>query len=216
MKRHARSFDGVCLDMTNVNTYLREKCKGITCEVKTVKLLNDCYHSGLLQKDYGKDMDCTLTSITDLLMMKFQGIFEDTNAAYKEVEAVASAYGYNGDKTGTNPLTINSIMKQISLNHKIPCKTKAKYVKELPFIGWNKDDIIKNIQCGVPVILNIFKDGRKYYDNHTILVVGYCTYIVGDEEITMLLVHDNWHKNICLVDYDLLCISSINYLFDFL
>ena len=69
MKRHARSFDGVCLDMSNVSAYLREKCKGVTCEVKTTELVTG--HYGLLQKDYGKDMDCTLTSITDLLMIKF-------------------------------------------------------------------------------------------------------------------------------------------------
>lgn len=202
-------FKGKCLDVSNVQNYLKEKYKANTCVLSGANFATG--KSGLLQRDYGKENDCTITTITDLLRIKFYDTV-DPSIVYNVVEKKAQAFGYTGEKIGTNPLTINSIMKEISKNLLLPCRTKSKYVKGLPIVGWNKKDIIKSIDLGNPVILNIFRDGRQYYDSHSILVVGYSTYLVDDKEVFMLLVHDNWHKDVCIVDYDLLFISSINYL----
>lgn len=71
-----------------------------------------------------------------------------------------------------------------------------------------------------PIMISIFKDGRKYYESHTITIVGYDTFEDRDNnEITMLLVFDNWHKTIYYLDYEVLnpiceiCYQKLQYFF---
>jgi hypothetical protein len=62
--------------------------------------------------------------------------------------------------------------------------------------------------------LNIHNDGRDYYKNHSVVVVGFVTYqIDGGKQIHMIAVYDNWTNSIGYVDYQKLSkISSVNYL----
>ena len=63
------------------------------------------------------------------------------------------------------------------------------------------------------MILSINKDGRDYYNNHSITIIGYLIYQVDNAFEPMLLVYDNWNTQACVVDYKALSmISSINYM----
>ena len=77
-------------------------------------------------------------------------------------------------------------------------------------IGFNWDFIKGNLDYNdTPIILNLWKDGRNYYYNHTVLIIGYAE----SENKKMLVVYDNWFKYICYIDYDKLSIiCSIQYI----
>ena len=63
----------------------------------------------------------------------------------------------------------------------------------------------------------MFNDGRNYYKNHSIVILGYETFRLKADDgkiknVDMLIIYDNWSKNIGYVDYDLVSeISCINY-----
>ena len=60
----------------------------------------------------------------------------------------------------------------------------------------------------------MYSDGRNYYSNHSVLIVGYREYPLNNSKkaIRFLIVQDNWNKNVSFIDYDKLSIvSSINY-----
>ena len=114
---------------------------------------------GLLQKNYGKRLDCTLTSLACIFGEQY----------YSDIEGIALKYLYNGDKWGTNPLAVKAIMRE--------------------FIRW--------------------RDGRGYYKDHSVTIIGAEEY----EQGRFLLVLDNWHETVSLIDYDKLwIISSINWI----
>ena len=54
----------------------------------------------LLQRNYGEELDCTITSMACIFGEKYYG----------QIEAIARRYGYDGEKRGTNPLTVRRIM----------------------------------------------------------------------------------------------------------
>jgi len=61
----------------------------------------------------------------------------------------------------------------------------------------------------IPLVLNLWKDGRGYYKDHSVVIIGAEEY----EKARFLLVLDNWHETVSLIDFDKLCIiSSINYI----
>lgn len=150
----------------------------------------------LLQSNYGGDMDCTLTSITTILN---DG---DPNALYTRVEKVAKKYFYNENR-GTNPLFIKCILDKLTGK-----KTSRGYLKN---IGYNWSKIKKNIGAKKPMILSMNNDGRNYYKNHSVTIVGYAEY--NDGNVKMLIVYDNWYRSESYIDFNKLsCISSINYI----
>lgn len=149
------------------------------------------YGKALVQADYGKDLDCTITSLAYV----FGGAEK-----YDEVERIATQYGYNGDKTGTCPLVIKKIMKRMGAKN-----PKSAYGKG---IGWSFETIVKIVDKGTPILLNMWDDGRHWYHDHTVTVIGYEEY----KNARFLVVYDNWVAAPSMIDYDKLSIiSSINW-----
>ena len=62
-------------------------------------------------------------------------------------------------------------------------------------------------------MLSMYKDGRDFYNDHSITVIGYGEYKVDSKHAAhMLKVYDNWYKEMCYDDYDLIHLfSSIHY-----
>lgn len=151
---------------------------------------------GLLQKNYGKRLDCTLTSLACIFGERYYG----------DIEKIAEKYGYNGDKWGTNPLAVKAITKEFTRRWDIPGRAKSAYGKG---VGWTWAFIKAIVSRDIPLVLNLWKDGRGYYKDHSVTIIGAEEY----EKARFLLVLDNWHETVSLIDYDKLwIISSINWI----
>lgn len=149
----------------------------------------------LLQKNYGLKNDCTLTSLAFLYGAN----------RYPQIEQIALRYGYNGDTCGTNPLMIKAIMRSCNKQFGVSGICYVKYGKG---IGYSYETVKALISCGTRFLLNLLDDGRKYYHNHTVTVIGYEEYERG----RFLLVYDNWNSSVSHIDYDKLSfISSVNW-----
>lgn len=158
----------------------------------------DCCNLGgqaLLQRDYGQAQDCTLTCLAFLFGEKF----------YPDIERIALAMGYDGEKRGTNPLTVRTIMQRVMRLAGVAGSAKSAYGKG---VGWTWGRVKQLLQGGHYLILNLWRDGRGYYGNHSVTVVGYAEYRAN----RFLLVYDNWSRGVSYIDYDKLSvISSINW-----
>ena len=149
----------------------------------------------LLQNDYGEANDCTLTSICYIFGAD----------KYDLVETIARKYGYRGE-VGTNPLFVKRIILGVAKKLGIKMTVYACYGKN---ICWCYETVKRNIDSGNILLLNLWDDGRKYYHNHTVVIVGYAEYEGGK----FLLINDNWSKVTSYIDYNKLSvISSINYI----
>lgn len=149
----------------------------------------------LLQKNYGEDYDCTLTSLA--------AIFGEEH--YALIEEYAKDYGYDGKKRGTSPFKVASIMQRVMEALGIEGEAHSRYGKG---VGFNLRLIKKLLGRGHRVVLNIHSDGRGYYRNHSVLVVG----LACCDFHRLLAVYDNWNEGVSYVDYDKMCvISSINW-----
>lgn len=187
-------LNGYRLADNNLSVYL-DKNYGTVRNPGMVKRISG--YTPLLQADYGKDYDCSLTCITAMLM---EG---DPKSTYDKVEEVAKKYFYNGDRGGTIPFFIKAIIDKVA-----GVNSKRGYGKG---IGYNWEKIRTLIHQNKPIILSIASDGRNYYKNHSVTIVGYNQYNNG--KIRLLAVYDNWHKEISYIDYNRLSvISSINYI----
>lgn len=156
-----------------------------------------------LQNDYGKNNDCTLTSIASILHYYGYG---EMDFLYPKVEEIAEAHMYNGDTYGTLPIFISKIFSEAA-GH----KARSKYFKN---IGFNFNLIKNLIDRDKPIILNLHDDGVGKYKDHSVTVFGYTIHqIDGGKNIFTLLIYDNWSKEIRWVIYNKLSmISSITYL----
>ena len=151
---------------------------------------------GLLQKNYGKRLDCTLTSLACIFGERYYG----------DIEKIAEKYGYNGDKWGTNPLAVKAIMREFMRRWGVPGKVKSAYGKG---VGWTWHAVKDIVSRNIPAVLNLWDDGRGYYHDHSVVLMGVEAY----QRAKFLMVLDNWHETVSLIDYDKLCIiSSINYI----
>lgn len=149
----------------------------------------------LLQKNYGLPYDCTLTSLAFIFGEKY----------YSDIEAIAKALGYNGETYGTNPITVRTIMTRVMKLAGIKGTAKSAYLKS---IGFTWKSLKKLLNNNTYILLNLWKDGRGYYSNHTVTIIGYAEY----SNNKFLLVYDNWTTTISYIDYDKLSnVCSINY-----
>ena len=162
---------------------------------------------GLLQRNYGQEQDCTLTSLTALLLhyTKKNGVQD----IYHEVERIATKLGYKGN-IGTNPLVIRCLMQSLLKRYQIKKTCYSGYLKS---IGFTINSLKKLLDKDIPIILNLSDDGRKYYKNHSVLVIGYKEIVLSNKKTMFFLkVKDNWNKETSYIDYaKLSIISSINY-----
>lgn len=174
-------------------------------EIRLTKYKKINGYKPLLQKDYGMSNDCSLTAITTLLAKKAN---LEPEKAYTIVEKYAKQYGFRGK--GTLPFFIKCILDKSIKECKLSSNSKQGYIKVM---GYDYDKICSIIDDGEPIILSINKDGRNYYNNHSILIIGYSIYKVDGVITPMLLVYDNWKACTSVVDYKALSmISSINYM----
>lgn len=150
----------------------------------------------LLQKDYGDLNDCTLTSITAIVSFLSLGK-NSIQEIYNYVEKIAKKNLYKGSR-GTPYLTMRKIFHESLARFKLP-KANIKFVKG---VGYNYSTITAELHKNNPVILSVTNDGRDYYKNHSITVIGYEIYQVGNKEVKMLLVADNWYSTIGYIDFD--------------
>ena len=149
----------------------------------------------LLQKNYGEDYDCTLTSLAAIFGEEHYGL----------IESHAKKHGYVGKTCGTNPFKVKAIMQGVMDSIGIKGKCYSRYGKGVGFNWYTIGNLLKR---GHHVVLNIHKDGRGYYRNHSVLIVGFARH--GTHK--MLAVYDNWNEGISYVDYDKMCvIASINW-----
>lgn len=198
-------FSNKRLTSSNIQSYVAEMYPNLSIKKEESKIISSI--PALLQKEYGEDNDCTLTSLTALLMF----LTRETNAnkIYSIVEKIAKQYGYNG-KAGTNPFFIKKIFDNVLKSLSIRKISKARYLK---CGGYNFALIKQLINEKTPIILSMSTDGRNYYENHSVLIVGYKEYTLSDNKIKrFLVVQDNWSKEKSFIDYNKLSvISSINY-----
>ena len=199
-------FNSIRISENNLTEYLHAKFPTATNFVYLAPVRLTAVPQ-LLQRDYGKALDCTLTSITAVMMYYLP--HKGDNEIYDEVEKVAEKYFYNGDKKGTNPIFIRSIMKDVAKHFGLKKSMKVRYLNGICF---NFNSIKKMIGKKIPVIINIFKDGRKYYDDHSITITGYREIKVDGKTKKFLIVQDNWAKDYSYLDFDCLgMIASLNY-----
>lgn len=202
------SFTGKRLTSSNVNNYLEELFPNSRKRVIKSKTLE---FIPLLQADYGEANDCTITSITACICNLLDRAPEEV---YNVVEHIAKKNGYNGTTTGTNPLKIKKIYDLALKSFGSNLIIKSGYGK---CIGYSYDKICNLIDAKTPIILSVNNDGRNYYRNHSITIIGYARYRLtlpngSIRERRMLRVYDNWYKEYGFVDYEVLStISSINY-----
>ena len=96
-------------------------------------------------------------------------------------------------------------MQEVVWSIGIKGKCHARYGKGVAFNWYTIGNLLKH---GHHIVLNIHKDGRDYYKDHSVLIVGLARH--GTHKL--LAVYDNWNEGISYVDYDKLClISSINW-----
>lgn len=150
----------------------------------------------LLQNEYGQKNNCTITSLSYL--------FGPAN--YNLIEAIAKRFGYRGEKRGTNPFVIKWIMRNMIRERRQPQRARAAYMKGVG-VTWRKCVALSD--ASISFLLNLHRDGRGHYSDHTVTVVGYAEYENG----RFLVVYDNWAREESLIDYDKLSVfCSINWM----
>lgn len=200
-----KDFEKKRLNSTNVEEYLKKKFNTENVEQISSKVLNII---PLLQNNYGEAGDCTLTSITTCVNYYKAGQ-TTIQEIYDYVEKVAKKWGYNGN-IGTFPLFIQRIYNEVL--KKFPCTKKRTAQRYLKNVGFNFNTIKNTINKSTPIVLSINNDGRNYYKNHSITIIGYKMFKVNKRTVNMLVVYDNWYASESYVDWDALpIIASINY-----
>ena len=160
-----------------------------------IKACRNLGGNALLQKNYGLANDCTLTCLAFVFGEKYYG----------DIERIAKTLGYDGVNRGTNPLVIKTLMQRVMRLADVKGSAKSAYGKGIGF-SWNT---IKTLINGKHyVILNLWDDGRNYYHDHSVTIVGYAEYAKNK----FLLVYDNWSDGVSYIDFDKLSfICSINF-----
>lgn len=197
-RKISKDFLNKRLTATNIKKYLQENYRfgDMITEVYRKQLSVPVF----LQNNYGEEGDCTLTSI--LTLAKYYDKLLDTDETYNYTEKIAKQFLYNGKTFGTLPFFHKAILNRVFKHFNIQEKMEDFYFKG---VGFNLMTILASIEQNAPVMLSLFRDGRGYYDNHTITVIGYVEF--EDEfhkKIIMLQVFDNWHSSYSFVDYNLI------------
>lgn len=165
----------------------------------------------LLQRDYGKDNDCTITSITTV--MSYLTKSNDFDKVYDKVIANISpkwAYGWYGTIPIFITKVINNVLNKFGYTNK---KSSGLYFKRVGVTDTSIKKWLKN--TNIPLILSIYKANDGYYKYHSITVVGFIEYLDKNtgNKLNLFAVHDNWSKKVRYLDYNklhLLCM--LNYI----
>lgn len=206
----AKSFDRKRLDSSNISQYLEEIYPGSRKRAIKSKTLDMTFY---IQDDYGLAGDCTITSLMTCLSY-YLNYEKSDEEVYNVVEKYAKKFGcYKGN--GTNPLAIKRIFDAAAKELKVSIyPTSSGYLKN---VGYNFNKIMNLIDNKIPVVISINNDGRNYYRNHSMTIIGYTNYRITQKtgkivNRRFLKVYDNWRSTFGYIDYEVLSsISSINY-----
>jgi len=217
-KETKNSFTGKRLgSITDLQNYVKEEYGYKEMSLTESKMI--CNIRGLIQADYGKAYDCSLTCITCVTKYLLKNNPEITNEEiYNTVVGNTEWYSYNGDKFGTVPVFVDNVLKETLKDYKINYKSYNKTFKGVPLVGYTMKDIKTSIAKELPVILNLSDDNRDYYKNHSVTIIGYYEYKVLEKNnkvktLYFLKVFDNWMKSYAFIDYQKMSnISSITLL----
>jgi len=162
----------------------------------------------LLQNDYGGGLNCSLTSISACIYYMTNGAY-NVEEIYAYVKKVARFFAYTPRLWGTLSFTIKPIYAIASRHFGVKRHIGTGIIKN---VGFNSARITSRINSGIPVMLNMFSDGRHCYHNHTVTVIGYRVYCGAKKQKVFLVLNDNWSRDSRVLDYDKLwLISSVNY-----
>lgn len=180
---------------SNLYQYLADNY-GIQTSIPQTMLTN---FKPLDQDEFGGSLDCSLVSITAVRSYK-TNFRETPEDIYPKVVKNAEKCLYTPELFGTIPVFIRKIIDKT-----FNVKSKFKCFKG---IGFTFKDITHQIDSRNPVILSMLNDGRNYYKSHSIVVVGY----LKTNQTNMLVIYDNWVKEVSFLDYNKLSrFSCINY-----
>ena len=183
-------FEGKRLCSSNIKQYIN------TADPLKLIVIEDI--SPLLQKNYQGENNCIITSITCVIKWYKKRI--KTDVIYKTVEQIAKRYGYQPNE-GVFPIAVPRIYKRAINIYNLNKKIKTKHLKNF---GFTFEDIQDSINNNYPVLMSIKNDGRNYYIDHSVLIIGY----VNIPEQRILIVYDNWNSDFSYIDYDKLSLMS--------
>lgn len=162
----------------------------------------------LRQADYNDKLNCSITSMAACINY-YTGGKHKVEDIYRYIKIVAKFFLYVPNLWGTFSFMIMPIFAVAKYHYKVKIRGGCRYFKGL---GYGTGRIISHINSGRPVLLNMFRDGRKCYHNHTVTIIGYKIYYSGKDRKVFLILNDNWAKEERVLDYSKLSIiSSINY-----
>lgn len=211
-------YDNKALTDENITNYLLSN--ELNFDEIALKNLKELKIEPFLQNDFGEKNDCTLVSIMTCVHYFYPGI-----ATPEELyETISNIYKRNYPQfqkiDGTIPFFIksvyNEVFKYYKLHFYIP---RSRYGNG---IGFNFKTIRNQLDQNTPVILSFWKDGRDFYFNHTVVVIGYAEFelyrthpvslLPQSKTRNMLIIYDNWSKQIRYLDpKELNIISNIVY-----
>lgn len=201
------TYDNEKIDVSNLNRYLNDTYGN--CKIVSKKIIYNV--PCLLQSNYGKSNDCTLTCITTCISFLLKTLTRGFEYVYSKVEKYANQYGYD-EQNGTNPLKIKKIYDLAY--EEISGKSRKSYSKYIKNIAVTENIIKKNIDNNNLIILSFASDGRNYYKNHSVTIIGYLDikYKNNTKNNLILAIHDNWNEEVTYIDFKKLStICSINY-----
>ena len=210
MFKSANPYDSQRLTDKNIQNYILSS--NLNYGDISLKSVNQLAIKPFLQNKFRQNEgNCTITSIATCVYYRCPQSY-DINIVYNAVETIAEKYFYRHNNFGTIPFFNKAIYEEALDYFRIPHKKiKSRYINH---IGFNFNTIKKQIDQQNPVILSLFTDNRNYYKSHTIVVVGYAEFnlldnfvhtIINQKKIKrMLLVYDNWTKEVSYVDPDII------------
>lgn len=212
--RPANPYDHERLTDKNIQNYILSS--NLNYSDISLKSVNKLAIQPFLQNDLRKNSEnCSITSIATCVNYYCSRTC-DINEIYAVTETIANNYFYDPAKFGTMPFFIKTIYDQDLKYFQKPKVIKSKYIKHL---GFSFKTIKQQIDNKHPVILSLYTDNRNFYRSHTVVIIGYAQFNLFNSETTlfekkkvknMLLVYDNWSKEISYIDPDVLSpISSI-------
>ena len=194
------------LDDRNIVSYIRDAYNIENVSSSAARLISN--FQPVVKKDSGLTSDCTLLSISAIIDY-YTKYTKSSQDIYDIVESVAEDFFYN--RCFTIPdfikIVIDRTLKEINI------------IGESHWYFYKKTDLMYNdiktlIQKNKPIILSLVSDGREYYKDHSVIVIGYIEYNIGiNKKVRLLKVYDNCYDSISYIDYEKMDkVCCINYL----
>ena len=205
-RQKLRKWQNYRLDDRNIISYIQDAYGAENVSSSAARLISN--FQPVVKKDSGLISDCTLLSISAIISyhIKYTKSIQDI---YDIVESIAEDFLYSGYFTIPDfiKIVIDRTLKKMNI------------IGESHWSTYKKPDLIYNdiktlIQKNKPIILSISSDGREYYKDHSVIIIGYIEYNIGiNKKVRLLKVYDNCYDSISYIDYEKMNkICCINYL----